>query len=135
MLVLNIVGLYSGFEWLALGRILGVGARFGTYEILTAFYKGTTSVFFMYLMNITLSYMWKLVGVIICMWHVYLHIIYCKKAWKPYILHYSISGSCYPFVPFVVPLFHFEMSQNMVLFEKSMDTIISHLILHLSEKE
>lgn len=32
-------GLYSGFGWLALGRILGVGSRFGTYEILTAFYK------------------------------------------------------------------------------------------------
>ncbi|CAL5378133.1 unnamed protein product [Camellia sinensis] len=33
-------GLYSGFGWLMLGRILGAGARFGTYEILTAFYKG-----------------------------------------------------------------------------------------------
>lgn len=32
-------GLYSGFGWLALGRILGVGSRFGTYEILTAFCK------------------------------------------------------------------------------------------------
>ncbi|GLT54098.1 hypothetical protein SLA2020_273260 [Shorea laevis] len=32
-------GLYSGFGWLALGRIFGVGARFGIYEILTAFYK------------------------------------------------------------------------------------------------
>lgn len=32
-------GLYSGFGWLALGRIFGVGARFGTYEMLTAFYK------------------------------------------------------------------------------------------------
>ncbi|KAM7474680.1 hypothetical protein LguiB_021923 [Lonicera macranthoides] len=32
-------GLYSGFGWLALGRTFGVGARFGTYEILTAFYK------------------------------------------------------------------------------------------------
>ncbi|XP_024196536.1 uncharacterized protein LOC112199806 [Rosa chinensis] len=32
-------GLYSGFWWLAVGRTLGVGARFGTYEILTAFYK------------------------------------------------------------------------------------------------
>lgn len=32
-------GLYSGFCWLAVGRTLGVGARFGTYEILTAFYK------------------------------------------------------------------------------------------------
>jgi hypothetical protein len=37
---LNIVGLYSGFGWLALGRIFGVGARFGIYEILTAFNKG-----------------------------------------------------------------------------------------------
>lgn len=33
-------GLYSGFGWLAVGRTLGVGARFGIYEILTAFYKG-----------------------------------------------------------------------------------------------
>ncbi|KAI3752804.1 hypothetical protein L2E82_24841 [Cichorium intybus] len=32
-------GLYNGFGWLALGRILGVGVRFGTYELLTAFYK------------------------------------------------------------------------------------------------
>ncbi|KAK4254313.1 hypothetical protein QN277_009713 [Acacia crassicarpa] len=32
-------GLYSGFGWLALGRILGLGTRFGVYEILTAFYK------------------------------------------------------------------------------------------------
>lgn len=32
-------GLYNGFLWLAVGRTLGVGARFGTYEILTAFYK------------------------------------------------------------------------------------------------
>lgn len=32
-------GLYGGFGWLALGRILGVGSRFGTYEIITAFYK------------------------------------------------------------------------------------------------
>ncbi|XP_076960260.1 uncharacterized protein LOC143636579 isoform X2 [Bidens hawaiensis] len=32
-------GLYNGFGWLAIGRIMGVGARFGTYELLTAFYK------------------------------------------------------------------------------------------------
>ncbi|KAL7001957.1 hypothetical protein U1Q18_003105 [Sarracenia purpurea var. burkii] len=32
-------GLYSGVGWLTVGRILGVGARFGTYEIMTAFYK------------------------------------------------------------------------------------------------
>ncbi|XAR53081.1 hypothetical protein NMG60_11021481 [Bertholletia excelsa] len=32
-------GFYSGLGWLILGRILGLGARFGTYEILTAFYK------------------------------------------------------------------------------------------------
>ncbi|GJT32087.1 mitochondrial arginine transporter BAC2 [Tanacetum coccineum] len=32
-------GLYNGLGWLALGRIFGVGARFGTYELLTAFYK------------------------------------------------------------------------------------------------
>ncbi|XP_047182212.1 mitochondrial arginine transporter BAC2 isoform X2 [Vigna umbellata] len=32
-------GLYSGFGWLAVGRIFGLGARFGVYEILTAFSK------------------------------------------------------------------------------------------------
>lgn len=32
-------GLYNGFGWLALGRIFGIGARFGTYELVTAFYK------------------------------------------------------------------------------------------------
>ncbi|KAF2587644.1 hypothetical protein F2Q70_00035485 [Brassica cretica] len=32
-------GLYSGLGWLTLGRISGIGARFGVYEILTAFYK------------------------------------------------------------------------------------------------
>ncbi|GAB2300980.1 hypothetical protein Dimus_035017 [Dionaea muscipula] len=32
-------GLYSGVGWLTLGRIVSLGARFGTYEILTAFYK------------------------------------------------------------------------------------------------
>ncbi|XP_022747024.1 uncharacterized protein LOC111296816 isoform X2 [Durio zibethinus] len=32
-------GLYSGFEWLAWGRIFGMGARFGIYEVLTAFCK------------------------------------------------------------------------------------------------
>ncbi|KAK2986933.1 hypothetical protein RJ640_009076 [Escallonia rubra] len=32
-------GLYSGFGCLAFGRILGVGTRFGTYEILAAFCK------------------------------------------------------------------------------------------------
>ncbi|CAJ1935992.1 unnamed protein product [Sphenostylis stenocarpa] len=32
-------GLYNGFGWLAAGRIFGLGARFGVYEILTAFYK------------------------------------------------------------------------------------------------
>lgn len=37
---MHIVGLYNGFLWLAVGRTFGVGARFGTYEILTAFYKG-----------------------------------------------------------------------------------------------
>ncbi|XP_057746257.1 mitochondrial arginine transporter BAC2 [Arachis stenosperma] len=32
-------GLFSGYGSLALGRILGLGARFGVYEIITAFYK------------------------------------------------------------------------------------------------
>ncbi|KAA8545567.1 hypothetical protein F0562_020351 [Nyssa sinensis] len=32
-------GLYNGLGWLTPGRILGLGARFGVYEIMTAFYK------------------------------------------------------------------------------------------------
>ncbi|XP_050224439.1 uncharacterized protein LOC126674105 [Mercurialis annua] len=32
-------GLFNGFGWLTSGRILGLGARFGIFEILTAFYK------------------------------------------------------------------------------------------------
>lgn len=32
-------GLYSGFAWSTFGRISGVGARFGIFELLTAFYK------------------------------------------------------------------------------------------------
>lgn len=32
-------GLYSGLGWLIAGRTFGLGARFGVYEILTAFYK------------------------------------------------------------------------------------------------
>ncbi|XP_074317743.1 mitochondrial arginine transporter BAC2 [Silene latifolia] len=32
-------GLYRGFTWLTLGRVTSVGARFGVYEILTAYYK------------------------------------------------------------------------------------------------
>ncbi|KAK7363179.1 hypothetical protein VNO77_05310 [Canavalia gladiata] len=32
-------GLFNGFGWLALGRIFGLGTRYGVYEILTAFYK------------------------------------------------------------------------------------------------
>ncbi|KAI4368951.1 hypothetical protein MLD38_017450 [Melastoma candidum] len=32
-------GLYSGLSWLTLGRTVGLGARFGVYEILTAFYR------------------------------------------------------------------------------------------------
>ncbi|XP_023522692.1 mitochondrial arginine transporter BAC2 isoform X1 [Cucurbita pepo subsp. pepo] len=32
-------GLYSGFGWLAFGRLFGLGARFGVYEIVTAYYK------------------------------------------------------------------------------------------------
>ncbi|GAV73958.1 Mito_carr domain-containing protein [Cephalotus follicularis] len=33
------LGLYSGFGWFTLGRIFGVGGRFGFYEIFTAFVK------------------------------------------------------------------------------------------------
>ncbi|XP_073280743.1 uncharacterized protein [Primulina huaijiensis] len=32
-------GLYGGLGWLIVGRTFGLGARFGVYEILTAFYK------------------------------------------------------------------------------------------------
>ncbi|KAB1207613.1 Mitochondrial dicarboxylate/tricarboxylate transporter DTC [Morella rubra] len=42
-------GLYSGFGWSALGRTLGVGARFGIYEILTAFYKDGREDNFVYI--------------------------------------------------------------------------------------
>lgn len=41
-----LAGLYNGFGWLAIGRVLGVGARFGTYELLTAFYKGGLFIFY-----------------------------------------------------------------------------------------
>ncbi|KAL4311620.1 hypothetical protein GQ457_01G044920 [Hibiscus cannabinus] len=43
------LGLYSGFEWLAWGRIFGMAARFGTYEVLTAFYKDGREDNFVYL--------------------------------------------------------------------------------------
>lgn len=33
-------GLYSGLGWSTLGRSFSMGARFGVYEILSAFYKG-----------------------------------------------------------------------------------------------
>ncbi|XP_019171296.1 PREDICTED: mitochondrial arginine transporter BAC2 [Ipomoea nil] len=32
-------GFYNGLGWLAVGRTLGVGTRFGIYELLTSFYK------------------------------------------------------------------------------------------------
>nr|GLL23858.1 mitochondrial arginine transporter BAC2 [Ipomoea trifida] len=32
-------GLYNGLGWLAVGRVLGVGTRFGIYELVTSFYK------------------------------------------------------------------------------------------------
>ncbi|KAL6652342.1 hypothetical protein ACP70R_011267 [Stipagrostis hirtigluma subsp. patula] len=32
-------GLYSGIGWSVLGKLPGLGARFGTFELLTAFYK------------------------------------------------------------------------------------------------
>ncbi|CAI9103968.1 OLC1v1002568C1 [Oldenlandia corymbosa var. corymbosa] len=35
----GISGLYKGIGWLVLGRISGCGARFGVYELQTAFYK------------------------------------------------------------------------------------------------
>ncbi|KAK4405091.1 hypothetical protein Sango_0515600 [Sesamum angolense] len=33
------IRLYNGVGWLTLGRTLGLGVRFGVYELLTAFYK------------------------------------------------------------------------------------------------
>lgn len=35
----SLSGLYSGLGWSTLGRSFGMGARFGVYEILSAFYK------------------------------------------------------------------------------------------------
>nr|XP_027191857.1 calcium-binding mitochondrial carrier protein SCaMC-2 isoform X2 [Cicer arietinum] len=32
-------GLFGGFGWMAFGRVFGLGARFGVYEVLTAFCK------------------------------------------------------------------------------------------------
>lgn len=46
--MINNAGFYSGFGWLTLGRIFGVGTRFGVYEILTAFYKGIVIYYFFY---------------------------------------------------------------------------------------
>jgi hypothetical protein len=40
LLHLGVSGLFSGFGWLAFGRVFGIGARFGVYEILTAYCKG-----------------------------------------------------------------------------------------------
>lgn len=45
LLYLGILGLFNGFGWLLVGRIFGLGARFGVYEILSAFYKGNSQVF------------------------------------------------------------------------------------------
>ncbi|QHO24652.1 uncharacterized protein DS421_12g374090 [Arachis hypogaea] len=36
---------FSGYISLVLGRILGLGARFRVYEIITAFYKGNSYIF------------------------------------------------------------------------------------------
>ncbi|KAG8364115.1 hypothetical protein BUALT_Bualt19G0093200 [Buddleja alternifolia] len=37
-------GLYNGVGWLTMGRISGLGVRFGVYEILTGFYKGKSII-------------------------------------------------------------------------------------------
>jgi hypothetical protein len=46
LLHLSVSGMFSGFGWLAFGRIFGLGARFGVYEILTAFCKGKLVCFY-----------------------------------------------------------------------------------------
>jgi hypothetical protein len=46
LLHLVVSGLFSGFGWLAFGRVFGIGARFGVYEILTAYCKGKVFFFF-----------------------------------------------------------------------------------------
>jgi hypothetical protein len=38
------LGFYNGIGWSILGKLPGLGARFGTYELLTAFYKGKDMV-------------------------------------------------------------------------------------------
>ncbi|KAM0961543.1 hypothetical protein COP2_021397 [Malus domestica] len=48
-------GLYNGFLWLAAGRTLGLGARFGTYEILTAFYKDGRADNYVYVSEVLLA--------------------------------------------------------------------------------
>ncbi|KAF5961827.1 hypothetical protein HYC85_003036 [Camellia sinensis] len=60
-------GLCSGFGWLMLGRILGAGACFGTYEILTAFYKLYSSFYvqlevIVFVLNIILCAVSKVPG-------------------------------------------------------------------------
>jgi hypothetical protein len=52
LLHLVVSGLFSGFGWLAFGRVFGIGARFGVYEILTAYCKG--KVFFLNLLLVLL---------------------------------------------------------------------------------
>jgi hypothetical protein len=38
--IICLLGFYSGIGWSIMGKLPGLGARFGTYELLTAFYKG-----------------------------------------------------------------------------------------------
>jgi hypothetical protein len=54
LLHLGVSGLFSGFGWLAFGRVFGIGARFGVYEILTAYCKG--KVFFLNLLLVLLFF-------------------------------------------------------------------------------
>nr|GEW77420.1 hypothetical protein [Tanacetum cinerariifolium] len=58
----HILGLYNGLGWLALGRINSVGARFGTYELLTAFYKGGLFIFLALYLLLAISASCKAVG-------------------------------------------------------------------------
>lgn len=51
----DFVGLYNGFCWSTMGSISGLSARFGIYEILTAFYKGMSQA----IVSFVLGWSWS----------------------------------------------------------------------------